>query len=812
MLLSLSVSRRLRYVLMLLPVLLVSQRSVAGEPVRSRELFNKNWKFFAGDDKAASGAGYKDSWWRTLNLPHDWSIEGDFSKYNPAKPEGGGLPAGIAWYRKTFTVPSSSKGKSLYISFDGIYRDSEVWINGKYLGKRPNGYISFSYELTPYIHYGGKNVISVRVDNSLQPNSRWYSGSGIYRNVWLETVDKVHVAQWGTFVTTPEVNEASALVSVQTTVRNDSGKDKDLRLKVALYDPAGKKVAETESPLHSVDSLSVVGQQLRVERPLLWSADHPVLYKAVTEIYEGGNLKDRYETPFGIRYFRFDEKEGFFLNGKRLKILGVCNHHDLGALGAAINIRAMQRQLQLLKDMGCNGIRTSHNPPAPELLDLCDQMGFIVMDEAFDMWNKKKNSGDYHLDFAKWHRKDLEDQIRRDRNHPSVIMWSIGNEIREQFDSTGITITRELAGIVKGLDTTRPVTSALTEMDPTKNFISQSGALDLLGFNYNHDKFAELPAKFKGGKFIASETTSAEATRGHYDMPSDSIRRWPVDAKSKFTSGNPDYTVSSYDNVSAYWGSTHEENWKTVKKLDHIAGMYVWTGFDYLGEPTPYPWPARSSYFGIIDLAGFPKDAYYMYQSEWTQKPVLHLFPHWNWKEGQMVDVWAYYNNADEVELFLNGRSLGTRKKEGDDLHVMWRVKFEPGVLKAVSRKAGKEILTKEIHTAGNPAKIELSADRSVIKADGTDLSFVTVRILDNDGYEVPYADNLVRFGILGQGFLAGTDNGYQADMQSFKVPFRKAFKGKCIAIVQSSGKKGKIVLRAEAAGLVSSEITIKVK
>jgi beta-galactosidase len=775
--------------------------------------FNKDWKFFLGDDSAANGYNYNDTKWRTLNLPHDWSIEGKFSKEYPTTYNEGALPAGIGWYRKTFTVPLAAKGKRIYINFDGVYRNSEVWINGHYLGKRPNGYISFRYELTPYLKFGNqKNVIAVKVDNSAQPNSRWYTGSGIYRKVWLLTTNRIAVDEWGTYVTTSVSKNEHASVNITTNIKSDVEKKSEVFLLTKIYDENGNMVANERSQKLTIDTpgLQVV-QKLSISNPILWSIDNPIMYKAVSQIILNGKVIDSYETPFGIRTFYFDAGKGFFLNGKHLKILGVCDHHDLGALGAAVNKRAIERQLEILKAMGCNAIRTAHNPPAVELLDLCDKMGFIVMDEAFDMWMKGKNKHDYHLDFAKWHKQDLEDMIKRDRNHPSIFMWSIGNEIREQFDSTGISIAKELAGIVKALDTTRPVTCALTENDPAKNFIYQSGALDLLGFNYKLNDYPDLPKKFPGQKIIASETMSALATRGHYDMPSDSIRFWPPGSKIKFK-GNPDLTVSAYDNVCAYWGSTHEEGWNAVKKYDFIAGLFVWSGFDFLGEPVPYSWPARSSYYGIIDLAGFPKDSYYMYQSEWTTKPVLHIFPHWNWPAGKVVDVWAYYNNADEVELFLNGKSLGIKKKQGDSLHVMWRIPFEPGTLKAVSRLNGKTVLTREIKTAGKPAKIILNADRGTIKADGTDLSFVTVKILDADGNLVPYADNLVNFTLKGEGFLAGVDNGLQTSMEPFKASYRKSFNGLCIAIVQSKEKAGQVLLKATSPGLKSAEVIIKVK
>ena len=772
---------------------------------------NKDWKFFLGDTAAAKEPGFNDREWRVLNLPHDWSIEGAFSEQHPATNQGGALPTGKGWYRKTFSIPAITKGKKVYINFDGVHRNSEVWINGQYLGKRPNGYVSFRYELTPYLKYGATpNVLSVKVDNADQPASRWYTGSGIYRKVWLLTTNPTAFDQWGVFVSTPQVSPASATVRVKSSVLNGASSKDKISLRTTIYDAAGKQVAtKTLNGVALKDSLHIVYNELTVKSPNLWSVQTPYLYRVKTQVLKGSSVLDEVESPLGIRSFHFDAAKGFFLNGAPLKILGVCNHHDLGALGAAVNTRAIERQLLILKAMGCNAIRTAHNPPATELLELCDRMGFLVMDEAFDMWRKRKNKLDYHLHFNEWSRRDLEDMVRRDRNHPSVFMWSIGNEIREQFDSTGLTITKELADIVKSIDSTRPVTSALTENFPEKNFIYRSGALDVLGFNYKLDAYPELPERFPGQSFLATETSSALATRGHYDMPSDSNRLWPPDSKSPFTKGNPDLTVSAYDHVYAYWGSTHEAGWRAVKKHPFMAGIFVWSGFDFLGEPVPYPWPARSSYYGIIDLAGFPKDTYYMYQSEWTDKPVLHVFPHWNWEPGKTVDVWAYFSGADEVELFLNNRSLGKKSKEGDSLHVQWRVGYQPGTLKAVSRLKGKTVLTREIKTAGAPVSIQLVADRNNIKANREDLSFVTVRILDAAGNLVPKADNLVKFTIKGEGELAGVDNGLQTSMESFTAPQRKAFNGLCLAIIRSKEKNGTITVEATSEGLKPATLTI---
>lgn len=800
--------------LILFFVLLFATGSLCAQ--RSVVDFTQDWKFHPGDDSLASRPGYDDAGWRRLDLPHDWSIEGSFSEKHPTTFNEGALPAGIGWYRKTFTVPETASGRQASIYFEGVYKNSEVWINGHYLGKRPSGYISFFYALTPYLKGGNKkNEIAVRVDNSAQPDSRWYSGSGIYRPVWLVTTGAVAVDRWGTFVSTPQADDRSATVAVQLSLVNASGKPWQVSVESAVVDMRGRTVAtKTTGQLLLNDSITNVSQQIPVDHPLLWSVDLPFLYFLKTTIRTGGRVLDQYETPFGIRTFRFDAARGFFLNGKPLKILGVCNHHDLGALGAAVNERALERQLQLLKDMGCNAIRTAHNPPAPRLLDLCDRMGFIVMDEAFDMWVKRKNRQDYHLDFAAWHKRDLEDQVKRDRNHPSVFIWSIGNEIREQFDSSGTRIARELVNIVKSLDTTRPVTSALTENDPAKNYIYQSGALDLLGFNYKAEAYPLLPARFPGQSLLASETGSALATRGHYDLPADSLRRWPPDSKTPFTGGNPDLTVSAYDNTFAYWGSSHEAAWKAVKKYDFIAGLFAWSGFDFLGEPVPYTWPARSAYYGIIDLAGFPKDVYYLYQSEWTSKPVLHIFPHWNWQPGQMVDVWAYYSQADEVELFLNGRSLGIRKKEGDEMHVAWKVPFEPGTLQAVSRRNGTTVLAKAIRTAGAPAKIRLTADRSRLRADGKDLAFVTVAITDAAGNPVPDAANDVHFTLSGPATMAGVDNGLQTSMEPFRADHRKAWKGLCLAIIQSTRAKppGRITLTAASDGLQNAVVTIETR
>ncbi|HET6977056.1 MAG TPA: beta-galactosidase GalB [Pyrinomonadaceae bacterium] len=795
-------------------LLALASTSFANSRPGKRVLFNQDWRFHLGDVANGQDTGLNDADWRTLDLPHDWSIEGEFSENAPSGTGGGALPGGLGWYRKTFTVPMSSKGKLVFVDFDGVYRNSEVWINGHYLGKRPYGYISFAYDLTPHLIYGGgRNVIAVKVDNSQQPNSRWYSGSGIYRNVWLTTLDPVHVEQWGTYVTTPDVNTQSATVVIKTKVSNDSNSAAPVNLTTIIVDASGREVARSVAKeVAAKGTHAEVSQTLRVSLPMLWSDTRPYVYKVVSQLQQGARIVDRYETPLGIRTFRFDVSKGFFLNDKPVKIRGVCNHHDLGSLGAAVNTRAIERQLEMLREMGVNAIRTSHNPPAPELLELTDKMGFIVMDEAFDMWKIAKTKYDYHLDWDEWHKRDLEDMVLRDRNHPSIIIWSIGNEVMEQWNDnpTGGTIAKELGSIVRNLDPTRPITSATNGVS-RDNKVIMEGDLDLVGTNYAHAKLPEFAKMFPGRKIIGAETNSSLHMRGSYSMPSDEIFRWPRKDEDILKAG-PTYECSSYDNSTAPWGAAHEEHWKLVKNNDFFSGMFIWTGWDYIGEPTPFPWPAVSSYFGIIDLAGFPKDPFYFYQSEWTNTPVLHIFPHWNWKPGQKVDVVAYYNNADEVELFLNGRSQGAKRKQGDNMHVFWRLPYEPGVLKAVTRKNGRTVLAKEVRTAAEPAQIVLVPDRKMIKADGMDLSFVTVKVVDKDGTLVPLADNLVKFKVSGDAAIVGVDNGNQISHESFKGKQRRAFHGLALVIVQAKQKPGRIVLEATSDNLQSASVIINAR
>lgn len=821
-------------------MLLGACSSVSVSP-REKICFNDNWSFSLSDNPKASETDFDDKEWRVLNLPHDWAVEGDFSKDNPSGTGGGALPGGTGWYRKTFIPSNEDSDKIIRIDFDGIYMNSEVFINGQSLGKRPYGYISFGYDITPYLKWNEKNVIAVRVDNSEQPNSRWYSGCGIYRNVWLTKTSPVHVDEWGTYVTASEISNDNATLNIVTTVQNSGNDDEAVILKSILNDMNGTVVAETESSVSVVaGQKSDVNHTLNISSPKLWDTENPYLYSLVTEIIKDGKCIDRYTTTTGVRDFKFDAEKGFILNGKQTKINGVCMHHDLGCLGAAVNTRAIERQLQILKEMGCNGIRCSHNPPAPELLDLCDKMGFIVMDEAFDMWRKRKTPHDYARYFNEWHEKDLRDFILRDRNHPSIFVWSIGNEVLEQWSdakadtfsleeanlilnfghsadmlakdgemSVNSLLTKKLADFVKELDPTRPITAGCNEPNPG-NHLFKSGALDIIGYNYHNVNIPDVPKNFPGKPFIITESNSALMTRGYYRMPSNDMFIWPERWDKPFY--DESFSCSSYDNCHAPWGNTHEENIKLVRNNDFISGQYIWTGFDYIGEPTPYGWPARSSYFGIVDLAGFPKDVYYLYQAEWTNKQVLHLFPHWNWTEGQEIDMWCYYNNADEVELFINGESQGIRSKDEDNLHVVWRVKFIPGTVKVVARKNGNIIAEKEIHTAGTPHKIRLTPDRNIITADGKDLSFVTVEVLDKDNNLCHLSENLINFEVKGNAFIAGVDNGCQTSMERFKDNKRKAFNGKCLVVLQNNGEKGTATLTAKSNSLESSTIEIKSK
>jgi beta-galactosidase len=803
----------------------VALMTVASIQARERKNFDAGWRFILADSSQMATPTYNDAHWRILDLPHDWAIEGDFYAGNPSGAGGGALPGGIGWYRKHLSLDCEAvPGNRYFIEFDGVYMNSTVYVNGQEVGHRPYGYSSFEYDITKYLKQGD-NVIAVRVDNSDQPNSRWYSGCGIYRHVWLTETNHVHVKHWGVHVET-DAKTGQVKVDVEL-AKYPSINIHRPTIKNTVFDANGKEVG------------------LKVKNPHLWSVEDPYIYKVRTQVLVSGKVVDEVWTTTGFRDFKFDAETGFWLNGKNFKLNGVCEHHDFGCFGAAVNEDAMHRKLSKLKAMGVNSIRSSHNPPAPELLNMCDTMGIIVMDESFDMWRRKKTAGDYARFFDEWHERDLTDLVLRDRNHPSILMWSIGNEVLEQWSSADADeltleqanlilnaghdastlahgkemspnslLTRHLADIIKRYDTTRPVLAGCNEPDPN-NHLFKSGAIDIIGFNYHHQWVKDVPKNFPGKPFIFSESVSALQTRGYYKMPSDEITWAPIEWWMPYT--DPSYMCSSYDNFHASWSSTHEETWDVVKHNAFVGGQYIWTGFDYIGEPTPYGFPARSSYFGIIDLAGFPKDTYYMYQSEWTTKPVLHLFPHWNWIPGDEIDMWCYYNNADEVELFINGKSQGVRRKTGEnpegryamhntktklntEYHVGWRVTFDPGEVKVVARKDGKIVGEQTIKTAGAPAKIRLSKDYQ-----GKNTTFVTAEVVDKDGNLCPWAEDQIYFIYEGDGKVLGTDNGCQTSMENFKAPQRKAFFGKCMVVASGNGS-----ITAKSPTLQSDVIQLK--
>lgn len=766
---------------------------------RDRQNFDNGWRFVLADSAQMSKTDYHDTHWRALNLPHDWAVEGDFLCSNPSGAGGGALPGGIGWYRKTFNL-QKKQGERYFIEFDGVYMNARVYINGKEVGYRPYGYSSFEYDITPYLT-AGRNVVAVRVDNSDQPNSRWYSGCGIYRHVWFTKTADVHVKHWGVHV----VANPDGRVSVTADVESQG---KAYKVRNQVFDAQGRAVG------------------LKVRRPHLWSVDDPYIYKVRTQVLVGGKVVDEVWTNTGFRSFRFDAKTGFWLNGKNMKLNGVCEHHDFGCLGAVVNEDAMHRKLVRLKEMGVNAIRSSHNPPAPELLNMCDTMGLIVMDESFDMWHRRKTQNDYARFFDEWHERDLADLILRDRNHPSILMWSIGNEVLEQWsyaDADTLTLEQanlilnaghdastlakdgetsvntlladHLADIVRRYDTTRPITAGCNEPSPD-NHLFKGKALDIVGFNYHHQWIKDVPKNFPGRPFIMTESVSALQTTGFYTMPSDSVIKAPKEWWLPYT--DPSFKCSSYDNMHASWSSTHEETWDVVKHTPYVGGQFIWTGFDYIGEPTPYSYPARSSYFGIIDLAGQPKDVYYMYQSEWTNRPVLHLFPHWNWLDGEQIDMWCYYNQADEVELYINGKSQGVRRKaDSHQYHVMWRVTFEPGEVKVVARKDGKEVRQQTIHTAGQPHHLQLSIDYQ-----GKNTTFVKVEVVDENGNRCPWAENQVFFDT--DATIIGVDNGNQTSLERFKDNKRKAFFGRCFVVLDGHG-----TLKAKSYGLSTATIKL---
>ncbi|MDE3067143.1 MAG: DUF4982 domain-containing protein [Verrucomicrobiota bacterium] len=818
------------------PWILASGTEFAAKPVKARPAGNP------GVDVSYAQPGYDDRDWRLVNLPHDWAIEGPFEQKYAG--ETAKLKYwGPVWYRKHFDLPTADSGREIFLDIDGAMSYAEVWLNGQFIGGWPSGYTSFELDLTPHLRFGGENVVAIRLDTPPEA-SRWYPGAGIYRNVWLVKTGPVHVAHWGVYVTTPEVSQKEATVKIQVTVENDLNSNAWAVLENNIYELGAngveRKKVEIVATRASVarpaldlaaGKSETVWDELTFAGPKLWNLQRPNRCVVVTSLLRDGNLLDRCETPFGVRTIRFTATDGFLLNARRVKIHGVCLHGDLGPLGTAFNLRARQRHLQLLREMGCNAIRTCHNPPEPELLDLCDRMGFLVMDEAFDGWALAKRPGDYHLLFPDWHERDLRAFVRRDRNHPCVVLWSIGNEVYEQRETNGWRLGRQLAGVVHQEDSTRPVTLALHTVAASTNGFQK--VVDVFGFNYKPFDYADFRVNNPDVPLLGSETASCVSSRGEYFFP--------VSDNKKL--GRADFQVTSYDVAAPPWGCPPDTEFKAQDQNPSVAGDFVWSGFDYLGEPTPYDrdtthrlhftnpaaqarWdavlraggkiavPSRSSYFGIFDLCGFKKDRFYLYQSRWRPDlPMAHLVPQdWNWpgRVGKITPVEAY-TSGDEAELFLNGKSLGRKKKTPFAYRLWWRhVVYEPGTLEVVAYRHGREWATDAVTTAGPPARLALTADRPEIRADGKDLSFVTLTVQDKNGLPAPRADNLIRFSIEGPGEIVGTGNGDPTSQASFQSKERNAFNGLCLVIVRAkAGEPGGIMLRAQSSGLAGASVAI---
>jgi beta-galactosidase len=758
--------------------------------------FDSAWKFHAGDTTGAQATTFDDSSWTALDVPHDWSIALPFTQSSPAGAGGGYLNGGIGWYRKTFTLPASAAGQKIFVQFDGVYMDSTVYLNGTQVGARPYGFSSFECDLTANAKLGASNVLAVRVNNT-QPSSRWYSGSGIYRHTWLKTVNPVRVAYTGAFVTTPQVSTSSATVNISVTVQNDTTSAAAVTIASSIGDATGTGVGAASSPATSVAAgkTATVTQMVTLANPKLWSLVSPTMYSAITTVSVGGAVVDTYTTAFGIRTFAFSATTGFTLNGAAVKLNGTCNHHDLGALGAAVNTRAIEKRMQQLKAMGVNALRTSHNPPAPEFLDFADRMGLLVMDEAFDCWDQAKNQYDYARFFNQWSAIDIGDMVSRDRNHPSVIIWSIGNEIQ---DSNNSTVAQGLISAVKAKDSTRAIGQAFASASPGAAVAPME---DVVGLNYAPYVYDSLHSSNPSWKFFASESSSAVRSRGVY--------KTPVTTNILSSSDNQ---CSSYDNSVVSWGTSAEGSWSSVNTRAFIAGEFIWTGFDYIGEPTPYQWPSKSSYFGAIDTAGFPKDIFYFYQSKWNAAgpTMVHIVPmDWtSWTAGQAVTVWAY-TNADSVELFLNGTSLGSKNMSGTTAHLQWSVPFATGTLQAKATKGGAVVATDTVKTAGAAAKLALSPDRTAIKADGRDLAYVEVDIVDAQGVVAPKANDTIAVSITGPGTLVGLDAGDATNHDSYKGTTHAAFSGKLMAIVRSTTTSGTITVTASSGSLTGGSAVV---
>ncbi len=808
---------------------------------RQNILLEKNWKFTRNDAPGAAEPGFDDSKWQTVRVPHDWAIYGPFSPYNDLQEMAisqdgqtekqahagrtGGLPfVGVGWYRNSFRLPGFGPGKKVSIQFDGAMSNAVVYVNGKKAGYWPYGYNTFHFDITEYLKAEAENVVAVRLENPAE-FSRWYPGAGLYRNVHLILTESAHIPIWGTYITTPVIEKDFARVNIKTKINVPNGDDPGkYTLQTDILNAAGKVVASTQKSGLTRYNEGRLTQEIVVTNPALWDTEHPNLYKAVTKLYESNKQVDEYSSTFGIRSIKIIPGKGFFLNGKMTKFKGVCNHHDLGPLGAAVNEAAIRRQVRIMKDMGVNAIRTSHNMPAPELVKACDEMGMMVMAETFDEWKSPKMKNGYHLYFDDWAEKDLVNLIHHYRNNPSVVMWCIGNEVPDQHTKNGPKIARFLQDICHREDPGRPVTNGMDAPDAVMNS-GMAAIMDVAGFNYRPFKYPEGYARLPQELILGSETASTVSSRGVY--------KFPVEKQSM--KKYEDHQSSSYDLEHCSWSDLPEDNFIMHDDLGYCMGEFVWTGFDYLGEPTPYytDWPSHSSLFGIVDLAGIPKDRFYLYRSHWNREvKTLHILPHWNWKgrEGETTPVFVY-TNYPSAELFINGKSQGIRTKD-TSIHalsskyndpslerqkryrLMWMdTKYEPGTVKVVAYDAdGKAVAEEQIKTAGKPYRIVLTADRNKLIADGRDISFINVKIVDKDGNFCPDETRQIRFRVTGSGSYKAAANGNSISLESFQAPAMKLFSGQLTALVQSAETPGTIQFEASAKGVKSARITIAVE
>ena len=793
---------------------------------RNEFLLDKNWKFEKGSTVGAEKVGFNDKKWETVSIPHDWAIYGPFDRSYDLQEvtvtqdgemtssvktgRTGGLPyVGTAWYRNTFDIPDFNTNKEVNLLFDGAMSEARVYVNGQEAIFWPNGYNSFYCDVTKFLNPDGKNnTLAVHLENKPQ-SSRWYPGAGLYRNVHVITTNKIHIPIWGTYITTPYVSKEYASVNLKTTIENSG--DQKLRVVTDIIDAAGKVVASKDNTM-KINHDKPFEQNFIVDNPILWSPENPYLYKVITKVYVNNDLVDQYDTTLGIRDIKFVADKGFYLNGERRKFQGVCNHHDLGPLGAAVNTAALRRQLTLLKEMGCDAVRTSHNMPTPELVQLCDEMGFMMMIEPFDEWEIAKCENGYHRFFNEWAEKDMINMLHNYRNNPSVVMWSIGNEVPTQCSPDGYKVASFLQDICHREDPTRPVTCGMDQV----TCVLENGfaaMIDIPGFNYRTSRYKEGYENLPQNLVLGSETASTVSSRGVYKFP----------AEKRADANYDDHQSSSYDLEYCSWSNIPDDDFVLADDNEWTMGQFVWTGFDYLGEPSPYQtdaWPNHSSMFGIIDLASIPKDRYYLYKSVWNKNEnTLHILPHWNWKgrEGEVTPVFVY-TNYPSAELFVNGKSQGKQIKNKNTpenrYRLMWdNVKYEPGDIKVVAFDAnGNPVEEKSIRTAGKPYRLELSVDRKELSADGKDLAYITVSAVDKDGNLCPLDDSMVHFSVKGAGTYRAAANGDPTSLDLFHKPQMPLFSGKLTAIVQASEKSGDLVFEASAKGLKSAKTTIQIK